>query len=59
MELTSQLTIPVKFELYRVPFLLEYGYDESESFKETHMQRMRRNFDGPGGYDHQGYEKCK
>jgi hypothetical protein len=58
MQIAPLMDPPLKFEIYRVPFLLEYGYDESEAFKESHMHRMRRHFDGPQGYDSRGYEKC-
>jgi hypothetical protein len=43
LELTSSL---VSFEIFRVPYLLEFGYDEDESASETHLERMKRKFSG-------------
>lgn len=56
MNFASQLDEPLQFEVYRIPFLLEFGYNESEEFKETHIQRMKRNMEGYSCSS--GYEKC-
>lgn len=35
---------PLRFEVHRIPFFLEPGYDESEAFDESHASRMGRKF---------------
>eukprot|EP01006_Ploeotia_vitrea_P039752 TRINITY_DN66376_c12_g3_i2.p1 TRINITY_DN66376_c12_g3~~TRINITY_DN66376_c12_g3_i2.p1 ORF type:complete len:310 (-),score=0.67 TRINITY_DN66376_c12_g3_i2:61-990(-) len=59
MEIAYRLDPPLKFEIHRIPYLLEHGYDESESFSETHLERMKRLFDGDSGYGEKGYENFK
>jgi len=59
IQFASRLKSPLKFELLRVPYLLEMGYNEAESWEETHLQRMERNFCDPGQYGKSGYDNCK
>ena len=56
MEWAYRTRRPIKFELYRVPFLLEHEYDESEQFQETYKERLTRNLKC---YDNDAYCICK
>lgn len=59
MDIASRLQSPLKFQILRVPYLLESTYNEDESWEETHLQRMERNFCDPSMYGKSGYSNCK
>ena len=60
IKIASMLTIPLKFNILRVPYLLEYNYDESDTWSETHIDRMNRNFGSSSSlYGSLGYNNCK